>query len=123
MRAYSVHAETRIPMKKNMEQLQAVLDALEKRSDAERAVVMGDFNTLKGKDVRACIKLFSERGFITPISRSFHMEDIHNQAQARLALAARLQFELHSLQHSSSNWTVRSLAIVGSCQTLTNRFD
>lgn len=67
VRAYSVHAETRIPMKKKIEQLQAVLDALEKRSNAERAVVMGDFNTIKGKDVRACIKLFSERGFSTPI--------------------------------------------------------
>ena len=67
LRAYSVHAETRIPMKKKMEQLQAVLDALSERSDAERAVVMGDFNTIKGKDVRACIKLFSESGFTTPI--------------------------------------------------------
>jgi endonuclease/exonuclease/phosphatase family metal-dependent hydrolase len=67
VRAYSVHAETRVAMRKKMEQLQAVLDALAKRSDAERAVVMGDFNTIKGKDARACIKLFSERGFTTPI--------------------------------------------------------
>jgi endonuclease/exonuclease/phosphatase family metal-dependent hydrolase len=67
MRVYSVHAETRVPMKKKMEQLQAVVDALARWSTIERAVVMGDFNTIKGKDVRACIKLFTERGFTTPI--------------------------------------------------------
>jgi endonuclease/exonuclease/phosphatase family metal-dependent hydrolase len=67
VRAYSVHAETRVPMKKKMEQLGAVLDALANRSNIERAVVMGDFNTIKSKDVRACIKLFTERGFTTPI--------------------------------------------------------
>jgi endonuclease/exonuclease/phosphatase family metal-dependent hydrolase len=67
VRAYSVHAETRVPMRKKMEQLQAVLDSLMKRSNVERSVVMGDFNTIKGKDRDACIELFSERGFTTPI--------------------------------------------------------
>jgi endonuclease/exonuclease/phosphatase family metal-dependent hydrolase len=67
VRAYSVHAETRIPMKKKMEQLQAVLDALASRPSIKRAIVMGDFNTIKGKDVRACIDLFSQSGFSTPI--------------------------------------------------------
>jgi endonuclease/exonuclease/phosphatase family metal-dependent hydrolase len=67
VRVYSVHAETRIPMKKKMEQLQAVIDALACWPTKQRAVIMGDFNTIKGKDVSACIKLFEERGFTTPI--------------------------------------------------------
>ena len=67
VRAYSVHAETRVSVTKKMEQLEAVLDSLARRPNAERAVVLGDFNTIKGKDVRACVNLFSKRGFITPI--------------------------------------------------------
>ena len=67
VRAYSVHAETRVPVAKKMEQLEAVLDSLGRRPNIKRAVVMGDFNTIKGKDVRECINLFKERGFTTPI--------------------------------------------------------
>lgn len=67
VRAYSVHPETRVPMKQKMEQLQAVLYALEQRP-TERAVVMGDFNTIKNKDVRACIKLFTDKGFTTALA-------------------------------------------------------
>jgi endonuclease/exonuclease/phosphatase family metal-dependent hydrolase len=67
VRAYSIHAETRIPMKKKMEQLRAVIDSLARHHTKQRAVIMGDFNTIKGKDVRACVKLFDESGFTTPI--------------------------------------------------------
>ena len=66
VRSYSVHAETRIAVNKKMEQLAAVLDDLSLRSDHQRAVIMGDFNTIKGKDVRACIELFVQKGFTTP---------------------------------------------------------
>jgi endonuclease/exonuclease/phosphatase family metal-dependent hydrolase len=64
---YSVHAETRIAMPKKMEQLRTVLDSLARRPAIESAVVMGDFNTIKAKDVQGTVKLFSDRGFTTPI--------------------------------------------------------
>jgi endonuclease/exonuclease/phosphatase family metal-dependent hydrolase len=64
---YSVHAETRIAMQKKMEQLRTVLDSLSRRSAIEPAVVMGDFNTIKAKDVKGTVKLFSDGGFTTPI--------------------------------------------------------
>ena len=67
VRVYSVHAETRIPVAKKIEQWRAVLDAWRARRPAdERAVVLGDLNTIKGKDVRAARKLFAEAGFATP---------------------------------------------------------
>jgi endonuclease/exonuclease/phosphatase family metal-dependent hydrolase len=67
VRVYSVHAETRVPMKKKMEQLEAVIDASTQQGRPDKTVVMGDFNTIKGKDVKACIKLFENRGFTTPV--------------------------------------------------------
>ena len=62
VRVYSVHAETRIPVEKKMDQLRAVLTDLERRPKTERAIVLVDFNTIKGKDVRACVKLFTDEG-------------------------------------------------------------
>lgn len=67
LRVYSVHAETRISINKKMEQLQSVLDAAVRSAGEGRVVVMGDFNTIKRKDVRACVELFTERGFTTPV--------------------------------------------------------
>ena len=68
VRVYSVHAETRMPLAKKVEHWGAVLEDLKRRPEAARAVVLGDFNTIKGKDVRAARKLFTEAGFATPFS-------------------------------------------------------
>jgi endonuclease/exonuclease/phosphatase family metal-dependent hydrolase len=65
VRAYSVHAETRMPLEKKIEQWRAVLEDAE-RHPTSHAVVTGDFNTIKGKDVRAARKLFADAGFTTP---------------------------------------------------------
>lgn len=67
VRVYSVHAETRIPVEKKMEQLHAVLKDLQRRPKTEQAIVLGDFNTIKGKDVRACVKLFTDEGLTAAI--------------------------------------------------------
>ncbi|MBA3438675.1 MAG: endonuclease/exonuclease/phosphatase family protein [Pyrinomonadaceae bacterium] len=67
VRVYSVHAETRIPVEKKMDQLHAVLKDLQRRPKTEQAIVLGDFNTIKGKDVRACIKLFTDEGLTAAI--------------------------------------------------------
>ena len=67
LRAYSVHAETRMPLEKKVEHWRAVLDDLGRHPKASGAVVLGDFNTIKGKDVRAARRLFADAGFTTPI--------------------------------------------------------
>jgi endonuclease/exonuclease/phosphatase family metal-dependent hydrolase len=66
VRAYSVHAETRMPLEKKVEHWRAVLEDLRRHSQIKHAVVVGDFNTIKGKDVRAARRLFAEAGFTTP---------------------------------------------------------
>jgi endonuclease/exonuclease/phosphatase family metal-dependent hydrolase len=66
VRVYSVHAETRMPIKKKVEHWRAVLDELRRHAKVERAVALGDFNTIKGKDVRAARRLFAGDGFTTP---------------------------------------------------------
>jgi len=43
-----------------------VLEDLKKYPHVTRAVVVGDFNTIKGKDVRAARRLFTDAGFTTP---------------------------------------------------------
>ena len=68
VRFYSVHAETRIPVAKKVEQWGAVLEDLKRHPKVSRAVVVGDFNTIKGKDVKAARKLFDEAGFATPFA-------------------------------------------------------
>jgi endonuclease/exonuclease/phosphatase family metal-dependent hydrolase len=67
VRVYSVHAETRMPVEKKVEHWQAVLDDLRLHADAAGAIVLGDFNTIKGKDVRAARRLFTREGFNTPL--------------------------------------------------------
>jgi endonuclease/exonuclease/phosphatase family metal-dependent hydrolase len=66
VRFYSVHAETRMPLAKKVEHWNAVLEDLKRHPKVAHAVVLGDFNTIKGKDVRAARKLFTEAGFATP---------------------------------------------------------
>ncbi|HYO63620.1 MAG TPA: endonuclease/exonuclease/phosphatase family protein [Pyrinomonadaceae bacterium] len=67
VRVYSVHGETRIKMEQRVEQLGAVLEDLRRLPPTVPSVVLGDFNTIRGRDVRACVKLFTESGFSTPI--------------------------------------------------------
>jgi len=66
LRVYSVHAETRMPLEKKVEHWGAVLDDLRLHPKVGGAVVLGDFNTIKGKDVRAVRRLFADEGFETP---------------------------------------------------------
>lgn len=66
VRVYSVHAETRIPVAKKMDQLRAPIEDLARYPQIERAVILGDFNTIKGKDIRAARQLFDTANFITP---------------------------------------------------------
>lgn len=68
VRVYSVHAETRIPVEKKMDQLRAVVESLDRRPAVKRAVVLGDFNTIKGKDVRGARQLFAAANFVTPFA-------------------------------------------------------
>ena len=50
-----------------MDQLRAVLEDIGQQQKVARAVVLGDFNTIKGKDVRAANLLFTNAGFATPL--------------------------------------------------------
>ena len=67
LRVYSVHAETRMPLAKKVEHWGAVLEDLRLHPKAAGAIILGDFNTIKGKDVKAARRLFSDEGFTTPI--------------------------------------------------------
>jgi len=67
LRAYSVHAETRMPLEKKIEHWRAVVEDIARHPQVAHTVVVGDFNTIKGKDVRAARKLFADAGFETPI--------------------------------------------------------
>lgn len=69
VRVYSVHAEIRMSNKKRLEQFKAVLDDLQNNhAKVKHAIVLGDFNTLMGKDVDATTKLFTTANFSTPFS-------------------------------------------------------
>jgi endonuclease/exonuclease/phosphatase family metal-dependent hydrolase len=67
VRVYSVHAETRMPVEKKVEHWRAVLEDL-RLHGGTAAVVLGDFNTIKGKDVKAARRLFTGAGFQTPLA-------------------------------------------------------
>ncbi len=66
LRVYSVHAETRMPVEKKVEHWRAVLEDLRLHPKAEGVIVLGDFNTIKGKDVKAARRLFAGEGFSAP---------------------------------------------------------
>jgi endonuclease/exonuclease/phosphatase family metal-dependent hydrolase len=65
-RVYSLHAETRIPVDKKMEQFKAILDDLATYPSTMPAIVMGDFNTWEANADRKTIKLFTAAGMRTP---------------------------------------------------------
>ncbi len=67
VRVCSVHAETRLAVSKKMEQLRATIDDLAQHPKIRHAIVLGDFNTIKGKDVDGAHRLFTGAGFTTPI--------------------------------------------------------
>lgn len=66
LRVYSVHAETRMPLAKKVEHWGAVLEDLRNFPGAAGVIVLGDFNTIKGKDVKAARRLFAGEGFSAP---------------------------------------------------------
>lgn len=70
LRVYTVHAETRTTNERRIQQLQAVLDDLARHQKIERAVVLGDFNTIMDKDVDGTTKLFTGAHFQTPFPNS-----------------------------------------------------
>jgi len=65
-RIYSVHAETRIPLDKKMEQYNAVLEDLRTFPPDTPAIVMGDFNTWEPHAGGKTVKLFTNAGLKTP---------------------------------------------------------
>jgi endonuclease/exonuclease/phosphatase family metal-dependent hydrolase len=69
LRVYSIHAEIRTSNERRLQQISAVLEDLKAHhSEVERAVVLGDFNTLTGKDVDGTSALFKSAKFSTPFS-------------------------------------------------------
>jgi endonuclease/exonuclease/phosphatase family metal-dependent hydrolase len=68
LRVYSAHAETRIPVERKVEQWRAILADQKSHENVARVVVLGDFNTIKEKDVKAARKLFTDAGFATPFA-------------------------------------------------------
>ena len=73
-RVYSVHAETRIPMDKKLEQYSAVLKDLAHYPKDMPAIVMGDFNTWEPNADTKVNKLFTSAGLKTPLGAqtTFH---------------------------------------------------
>lgn len=70
VRVYSIHGETRISTEKRTAQFQTVLDDLAQHAKIERVVVLGDFNTIGGDDVRNTTRLFTDARFFTPFPNS-----------------------------------------------------
>jgi endonuclease/exonuclease/phosphatase family metal-dependent hydrolase len=68
VRVYSVHAETRMPVEKKVGHWRTVLEDLKRFHEVRGAIILGDFNTLKQKDVTAARKLFTGAGFTTPFA-------------------------------------------------------
>jgi len=67
IRVYSLHAETRIPVPKKLDQMRAVLADLNHYPRTMPAIVLGDFNTWEVNAVEETSKLFGEAGFQTAI--------------------------------------------------------
>ncbi|HEX8921022.1 MAG TPA: endonuclease/exonuclease/phosphatase family protein [Pyrinomonadaceae bacterium] len=69
VRVYSIHAEIRTSNERRLQQVGAVLEDLKaQHAQTERAVVLGDFNTLTGKDVDGTNALFTNAKFTTPFN-------------------------------------------------------
>lgn len=67
-RVYSAHAETRISMKKKMEQFNAILKDLARYPSDMPAIVMGDLNTWEPSADDKTAKLFTDAGLTTPFA-------------------------------------------------------
>lgn len=67
-RVYSAHAETRISMKKKMEQFKAILEDLARYPADTPAIVMGDLNTWEPSADDQTAKLFLQAGLTTPFA-------------------------------------------------------
>lgn len=67
IRFYSVHSETRISVKKKLEQMRAVLTDLEHFPRKMPAIVVGDLNTWEPQAIDKTYKLFKSQDFKTPL--------------------------------------------------------
>ena len=65
VRVYVVHSERRIPLDFKLDQLRAVINALDRHPQTSSAIVLGDFNS--HRSVRETAELFTGAGFSTPI--------------------------------------------------------
>lgn len=65
-RVYSAHAETRLAMKKKLEQFKAIMDDLAQLPSDTPAIIMGDLNTWESNADDKTHKLFSDAGWKTP---------------------------------------------------------
>ena len=65
-RVYSAHAETRLAMKKKLEQFKAIMDDLAQFPSDTPSIIMGDLNTWEPSADDKTIKLFSAAGLKTP---------------------------------------------------------
>jgi endonuclease/exonuclease/phosphatase family metal-dependent hydrolase len=65
-RVYSAHAETRLAMKKKLEQFKAIMDDLAQLPADTPAIIMGDLNTWESSADDKTHKLFSDAGWKTP---------------------------------------------------------
>lgn len=72
VRFYSLHAETRIPKDRKIEQLAHILENLKQYPTSTRAICVGDFNTIKDKDQKGTIDLFNGDNFTTPFPHDEH---------------------------------------------------
>lgn len=66
LRIYSVHGETRIALKKKVEQMNAVLQDLARFPKETPAIILGDLNTWEPDADNRTIELFTAAGFRTP---------------------------------------------------------
>ena len=65
-RVYSAHAETRLAMKKKLEQFKSLMDDLAQFPSGMPAIIMGDLNTWESSADDKTHKLFSDAGWKTP---------------------------------------------------------
>lgn len=66
LRVYSVHSETRMAVRKKVEQQQAILDDLGNFPKGMPAIILGDFNSWEEPAKKEIRKLYSTAGFETP---------------------------------------------------------
>jgi endonuclease/exonuclease/phosphatase family metal-dependent hydrolase len=69
LRVYSIHAEIRTSNERRLQQVGTVIEDLDAHyPQIERAIVLGDFNTITGKDVDGTTELFTNAKFSTPFA-------------------------------------------------------